>query len=101
MKVTMYKAQDGSIHAKKADMEAHNLTLRLKPAADKFVAALDYSQFYKDDRGNNVIYPEDDLADFIVRNADGLRRLLNDVLVVRRPRKKATAKESAVSVAQA
>jgi hypothetical protein len=94
-KVTMYQATDGSLHKTLKDKEAHNIKLRLKPAAEEFVSALTLDHFRRDDNGNHVVYA-DNLSDFIVNNADALRKILNDVLVVRRSRK---AKKPATSQA--
>lgn len=101
-KVIMYQAADGSLHKTLKEKEAKNVELRLKPAADAFVAGLDATDFNSDDRDQPCLY-RDNVAEFIVKNADGLRKLLNDVLVVRRPRKvkKAAAQPAAAAGSEA
>lgn len=86
MKVTMYKATDGTLVATQKERDALNAKLRLKPAAEAFVSGLPDGVFATDERDNAVIYV-DDLALFIVNHADALRKLLNEAQVVRRPRK--------------
>lgn len=81
-KVIMYKANDGSLHATSKEKDARNLQLRTEPAAEAFAASI-----YNDGAGPAVLGVREDLAEFIVTHADALRKLLNDALVVRRPRK--------------
>lgn len=90
MKVSMYKAADGTLFDKQKDMLAHNVKLRLKPAAQNFVASLPDNAFTDTDAGATVVF-KSDLADLIVDHADLLRSVLNDALIIRKPRKKKAA----------
>ena len=99
--VTLFQAKDGSNHTTPKACKDHEASLLLAPAAHAFVgsAAVAASKHVSDnERGSQVIYMED-LAGFIVDNADQLRKLLTEPLIVRRPRKpKVAAKEIVAEV---
>lgn len=95
MQVTVHKSTDGqffeSFEAYKAHEEALQVNAKL---AD---ANLNLSAFSKDDRDNDVLFPEN-VAKFVAANADKLREVLNSSVVVKRgraPGKKAAEKAAA------
>lgn len=87
-KVVMHKANDGTLFEKAKDCDTHNMKLRLKPTVKEFAENLDISSYgvERDDRENLVVFIED-LPDFIAAHADQLRNILNNALVIRKPRK--------------
>jgi len=91
MKVTMYQANDNSLHKSQKERDARNAELRLAPLAEAFVNNLPLDQISKIE-GHPAIALED-LPTFIVKNADALRKTLNEALIVRR--KKAAKKQAA------
>jgi len=95
-KVTMHKANDGSLHEKAKDCEARNVTLRMMPALVELAQkAREGSDIVvNDEEGNRCIYL-DDLPAYIAANADALRKILNDSRVARRTRKLTVVKTSA------
>ena len=87
-KVIMFEAKDGSIHKTQKECEAVNLSLRLLPAARTFAHGVRADHVgVTTDENSYVVIQQCDLASFIVANADNLRKLLNDALIVKRPRK--------------
>lgn len=97
-KVTMHKANDGSLHNTAKECEARNTTLRLAPTVEAFVTEIPDEIFSGDSEGCDLLY-RSDLSRFIIDNADALRKILNDALIVRRKKaiKKATAPALAVA----
>lgn len=94
MKVTMYKANDGSLHETQKACDAKNVELRTAPLVEDFVNSLNaMSTGVTVDTDRSYV----DLADlpgFIVAHADALRTLLNKAVnPVGRPRKGAEPKE--------
>jgi hypothetical protein len=93
MKVTMYKANDGSLHETQKACDAKNVELRTTPLVEEFVNGIDPNAAFFLDASNDPITSGIflDLADlpaFIVRHADALRTLLNKAVnPVGRPRK--------------
>lgn len=83
MQVTVHKSTDGkffeSFEAYKAHEEALQVNAKL---AD---AKLNYGAFSKDDRDNDVLFPEN-VAKFVADNAEELRKVLNSSVVVKRGR---------------
>lgn len=88
MKVTMYKANDGSLHETQKACDAKNVELRTAPLVEDFVNGLKDEDLACID-GAYVI-PLAELPGFIVAHADALRTLLNKAVnPVGRPRKSA------------
>lgn len=90
-KVTMHKSSDGVLHETQTACAKHEVKLRIIPQVTKLVSAVtgfpcDGGTFSADDRGQACLYPEDVPA-FIVANADMLRKILNESLTSKRPRK--------------
>lgn len=86
-KVTLYEATDGSLHKTSRLCEAHNVTLRI--LASVSANDFDFSVGYTPD-GQEPPYSvidADSLPSFIAANASELRKLLNDALTAKRPRK--------------
>jgi hypothetical protein len=97
MKVTMYKANDGSLHETQKACDAKNVELRTAPLVEEFVNSLGTSAFIdaSNDPITSGIYLDlADLPAFIVKHADALRTLLNKAVnPVGRPRKGSEPKE--------
>ena len=105
-KVTMHEANDGSLHKKAKDCDAHNVKLRMAPALAELLGELHDN----DARFRNVVAENGDqfagisttdLACLIVDHADAIRKILNDALVSRRPRKPKLAVVQTVQAAAA
>lgn len=96
-KVTLHEASDKSLHKTKTACDRHEVGLRVREKSD--AAQYDLPMLVStDDGANQAIYVES-LTDFVVVNADVLRKLLNDSLVSKRVRKTvAKGKDSAVAV---
>lgn len=96
-KVVMHKANDGALFEKAKECDAHNVKLRLKPAVKEFAEGLgaDSHGVTRTEHSHAVFIQ--DMPDFIAENADKLRAILNESLIVRKPRK--TAKKAPVVTA--
>lgn len=92
MQVNAFKSSDGTLHETFEAHKAHEEALLIsKKLGEK---TLDLSGVtYEDDRGNIAIAPES-LAQFIKQNADTLRTILNESLVVKRGRGAGKAKKA-------
>lgn len=84
MKVTLHKSNDGALHETAKACAKRNIELRVLDASKG--ATYDMASFQPDDRNNEALYPEG-ISSFIAANADVLRKILNDSLVAKRPRK--------------
>lgn len=91
MKVTLYKSTDGLIHETHKACAKREIELRVLPA----VAALaeetakepgDGGVFSTNERGEPCLYV-DDVPKWVASNAAALRKILNDALIAKRPRK--------------
>lgn len=104
-KVTMHKANDGSLHNTAKECEAQNTKLRLAPAVDAYVNSLGATTTpgLKQDSNGGYSIAIEDLPKFLVEQADPLRKILNEALIVRRKRqaKKVAAKTSQEGFASA
>lgn len=87
-KVTMYEAKDGSLHKTPSACDAKNVELRLAPAIEKFVDSLTATTpgLTTSDEGSFHIHITD-LPSFLLGQSEALRKVLNDALVVKKPRK--------------
>lgn len=84
-KVILHEATDGSLHKNKTACDKHEVGLRVREKSN--AANYDLTSVSSvDDDQNQAIYVEN-LTDFVVANADTLRKLLNDSLVAKRVRK--------------
>lgn len=92
MKVVLHKSTDGVLHESAKLCAAHNVELRVKTALAG--VSLNCDSLEDSDRGSRVLYSED-IDKFIAANHVALRKLLNDALIVKRPRK---ARKSAASL---
>jgi hypothetical protein len=93
-KVTLHKSSDGKLHDTATLCAKHEICLRVAKAADGTVFSAE--SFSDDEEGNRILYAGD-LTKFIVDNADILRKILNDALVARRPRKAKSDKSAMVA----
>ncbi|MDY7537556.1 hypothetical protein QN372_00170 [Undibacterium sp. RTI2.1] len=90
-KVTMHKANDGTLFDKAKDCEAHNYKLRLTPIVKEFAEGLtsdNNSGVCEADHGGLAVFVYN-LPEFICHNADKIRSMLANASVVRKPRKPA------------
>ena len=89
MKITMYQANDGSLHKTQALCDAKNVELRTAPLVEEFVNSLtDQSVGLTPNDENIMAVYLADLPAFLVAHADALRTLLNKAInPVGRPRK--------------
>jgi hypothetical protein len=82
----MHQAKDGSLHKTAALCAEKNIQLRLAPAIDAFVEKLTAEQVGSVE-GHPAIALEE-LPAFLIAHSTSLRKLLNDALIERKPRKK-------------
>lgn len=98
-KVTMHEASDGTLHKTKTIHDKYEVSLRVREKSD--AAQYDLAMIVAvDDGANQAIYVED-LTNFVVANADILRKLLNDSLVAKRSRKAAVKESGSIAAATA
>lgn len=83
MQVTVHKSTDGKFFESFEDYKAHEEALQVN--AKLADANLNYGAFSKDDRENDVLFPEN-VAKFVADNAEKLREVLNSSVVVKRGR---------------
>ncbi|MPQ56374.1 hypothetical protein [Duganella sp. FT27W] len=99
-KVTMYEAKDGSLHKTPSACDAKNVELRLAPAIEKFVDGLaPNAPGMTNTTESTTIQPFcielGNLPQFLLGQSEALRKVLNDALVVKKPRKGAAKPASA------
>lgn len=89
-KVTMYEAKDGSLHKTPLACDAKNIELRLAPAIEAFVDALPGTApglTSLEAHGGGFHIELADLPTFLLAHSEALRKVLNDALIVKKPRK--------------
>ncbi len=94
MRVTLYKSTDGKLFETHEEFAKHEASLKIAQAAD--TAEFNTDAFSDDDRGNRVLFLED-IPAFVADNADKLRAILNDAVVVKRGRKAKSEQAAAPS----
>ncbi len=93
MQVNVFKSTDGKYFENFKDYKAHEESILIK--AKLAEVSFNTSAFQQDDRGNDVIYPEN-VAEFVTSNADLLREILGAAVVAqRKPRGPNKAKAAA------
>lgn len=91
MKVVLHKSTDGVLHESAKLCAAHNVELRVSPAVEKLVEETakfpcEGGVFDTDEHGTPCLYVKD-VSKWVAANHVALRKLLNDALIVKRPRK--------------
>ena len=90
--VKMHQAKDGSLHKTAVLCAEHNIQLRLAPAVDAFVEKLTPDNFVNADEVGPItggVYIDlAKLPELLVKHSAELRKLYNDSLIERKPRKK-------------
>ena len=82
-KITMHKSSDGVLHETAKACNKHEVAQRVLKASESYA---DFIVPY-DDFDDRTTVQVESLPLFIAQNADALRKILNDALIVKRPRK--------------
>lgn len=90
--VRMHQAKDGSLHKTAAECAKHEIGLRLSPAIEKFVDNIKEGteglcNAEEVQLTEGIYFDLTALPAFLVANAEELRKLLNDALTTKKPRK--------------
>jgi hypothetical protein len=88
--VRMHQAKDGSVHKTAAECAKHEVNLRLTPAIEKFVNNIKEGTPGLTDGADitsGMFFDLTALPAFLIENAEELRKLLNDALTTKKPRK--------------
>lgn len=91
-KVTMHKASDGSLHEKAKDCEAINVRLRMIPALNALASGQVCGGAIHVNEDEHLVVYLTDIPVYLADHADAIRKILNEALVVRKPRKPKHAK---------
>lgn len=87
MKVTLFKTADGTLHETKAAFVKARAILQMRPEVDAVIAAVPDSRFSDHGDGEPAL-GRGGLSEFILDNADALRKILNNGTVVKRAKRK-------------
>lgn len=88
MKVTMFKATDGSLHATHEEYAKCEAEIKMVPQLEALIETGVGNSFAQDHDGTSCLYGED-IPHWVVDNAAALREILNGSVIKKRGRKHA------------